>query len=156
MNGMFIYDISNPASPAAQGQFTHLRSCDPVVADGNYAYVTLRNGTPCAGSINQLDIVNINNVLAPSLAKTYTMTNPHGLAKDNNLLFICDGKAGLKMYDATDPLNISLKKQISDIETFDAIAWNGNLLVVAKDGLYQYAYSFPGNLDLKSKLSVNR
>ena len=45
MTGMFIYDISNPATPVAQGQFTHVRSCDPVIADGNYAYVTLRGGT---------------------------------------------------------------------------------------------------------------
>ena len=41
------------------------------------------------------------------------MTNPHGLTKDNNLLFICDGKDGLKMYDAADPLNIVLKKAIA-------------------------------------------
>jgi hypothetical protein len=156
MTGMFIYDITNPAAPVAQGQFTHVRSCDPVITDGKYAYVTLRNANACNGTVNQLDIVNISNIYTPLLSKTYPMVNPHGLTKDNNLLFICDGKAGLKMYDAADPLNISLKKEISDIETFDAIAWNGNLLVVAKDGLYQYAYSAAGNLNLKSKISVNR
>jgi hypothetical protein len=84
------------------------------------------------------------------------MTNPHGLAKDNNLLFICDGKGGLKMYDAADPLNIILKKTVDGIETYDAIAWNNNLLVVAKDGLYQYDYSNPANLVQRSKLSVKR
>jgi hypothetical protein len=156
MTGMFIYDITNPASPVAQGQFTHVRSCDPVITDGKYAYVTLRNGTACNGTVNQLDIVDIGNIYTPLLSKTYQMISPHGLTKDDNLLFICDGKAGLKMYDAADPLNITLKKQINDIETFDAIAWNGNLLVVAKDGLYQYAYSAAGNLNLKSKISVNR
>jgi len=154
--GMFIYDISNPASPVPQGQFTHVRSCDPVIADGNYAYVTLRGGNACGGINNQLDIINISNVLSPTLAKTYLMTNPHGLTKDNNLLFICDGAAGLKMYDAGNPLNIVLKKQLPELETYDAIAYNGNLLVVAKDGLYQYGYSAAGNLDLKSKISVQR
>jgi hypothetical protein len=156
MTGMFIYDITNPATPVAQGQFTHVRSCDPVITDGKYAYVTLRNGTACNGAVNQLDIVDISNIYTPLLSKTYPMVNPHGLTMDNNLLFICDGKAGLKMYDAADPLNISLKKQISDIETYDAIAWNGNLLVVAKQGLYQYDYSAGNKLDLKSKISVNR
>ena len=154
--GMFIYDISNPASPSAQGQFTHVRACDPVIADGNYAYVTLRNGNACSGTSNQLDVINISNVFSPSLARTYPMTNPYGLTKDNNLLFVCDGKAGLKIYNASDPLNISLTKEISGIETYDAIAFNGNLLVVAKDGLYQYDYSVPGSLNLKSKISVNR
>jgi hypothetical protein len=155
-NAMFIYDISNPATPVAQGQLTHIRSCDPVIADGNYAYVTLRTGNTCAGTVNRLDIVNVSNVLSPSLVRTLPLTNPYGLTKDNNLLFICDGTGGLKMYDATDPVNISLKKQISNMETYDAIALNGNLLVVAKDGLYQYAYSYPDNLSLKSKISVNR
>ena len=153
--GMFIYDISNPAYPSAQGQFTHVRACDPVIADGDYAYVTLRNGNACSGTSNQLDVINISNVFSPSLARTYPMTNPYGLAKDNNLLFICDGKAGLKIFDVSNPLAISLKKQISDIETYDAIASNGNLLVVAKDGLYQYDYSVPGSLSLESKIPVN-
>lgn len=156
MTGMFIYDITNPATPVAQGQFTHVRSCDPVIADGNYAYVTLRGGTACGSINNQLDVVNINNVMSPSIAKTYPMTNPHGLTKDNNLLFICDGKDGLEMYDAANPLAIVLKKQLPDMETYDAIAFNGNLLVVAKDGLYQYGYSYPATLDFKSKISVNK
>ncbi|MEO7984422.1 MAG: hypothetical protein ABI688_10110 [Bacteroidota bacterium] len=156
MSGMFIYDITNPSLPVRQGQFTHARSCDPVITDGYYAYVTLRDGTACSGISNQLDVVEITNILSPRLAKTYLMTNPHGLAKDNKVLFICDGKAGLKMFDATDPSNITMKKQVSNIEAYDAIAYNGNLLVVAKDGLYQYGYSFPITLELKSKISVNR
>ncbi|MBC7872592.1 MAG: hypothetical protein H7Y01_01275 [Ferruginibacter sp.] len=154
--GMFIYDISNPATPVAQGRFSHARSCDPVIADGNYAYVTLRSGSTCDGYTNQLDVVNITNLNAPTLAKTYLMTNPYGLTKDNNSLFICDGKSGLKMYDAANPLDIILKKQLPDIETYDAIAVNGNLLVVAKEGLYQYGYTYPGTLNFKSRIAVNK
>jgi hypothetical protein len=154
--GMFIYDITNPATPTAMGQFIHVRSCDPVIADNNYAYVTLRNGTACLGFNNQLDLVNVNNLNAPVLAKTYQLTNPHGLTKDGNLLFICDGRDGLKIYNASDPMNLILKRTISGIETFDAIAWNNNLLVVAKDGLYQYDYSNPDNITLRSRLSINR
>ena len=155
-NGMFIYDISNPAIPVAQGQFQHTRSCDPVITDGDYAYVTLRDGTACAGFLNELQVLNINNLNAPFFVRSYQMVNPHGLTKDNNLLFICDGKAGLKMYQASDPRSITLVNQISNMETYDAIAWNGNLLLVAKDGLYQYSYSSPDNLQLESKISVNR
>lgn len=154
--GMFIYDITNPATPVAMGQFTHARSCDPVIADNNYAYVTLRNGTACLGFNNQLDLVNISNLQSPVLAKTYPLTNPHGLSKDGNLLFVCDGRDGLKVYDATNPMNLVLKRNITDIETFDVIAWNNNLLVVAKDGLYQYNYSNADNITLRSKLTVNR
>ncbi|MCX6319358.1 MAG: hypothetical protein NTW29_18925 [Bacteroidetes bacterium] len=154
-NGMYIYDITNPATPVSMGRYTHIRACDPVVADDHFAYVTLRNGTACAGFTNELQILNIDNLMAPSLVVTKPMTNPHGLAKDNNLLFICDGKAGIKLYDATNPLNIVLKQNITGMETYDAIAWNKNLLVVASDGLYQYDYT-NGTLTQKSKLSVTK
>jgi hypothetical protein len=155
-SGMFIYDISNPATPVREGAFTHARACDPVITDGDYAYVTLHDGTVCQGFSNQLDVINVANVSAPSLLRSYTMTHPHGLSKDGNLLFICDGRDGLKMYDATVPGAIVLKKHITGIETYDAIAWNNNLIVVAKDGLYQYDYSHPNNLVQRSKLSVDR
>ena len=84
------------------------------------------------------------------------MTHPHGLTKDNNLLFICDGRDGLKMYDATNPGAIVLKKHLTVLEPYDAIAWNNNLIVTAKDGLYQYNYSNPNELVQKSKLTINR
>ncbi|HEV8284223.1 MAG TPA: hypothetical protein VGQ09_07925 [Chitinophagaceae bacterium] len=154
-SGMFIYDISNPASPNRVGQFTHATSCDPVIADDNNAYVTLHDGTQCGGTANVLDVLNVTNLSAPSLIKSYPMTHPHGLAKDNNLLFICDGRDGLKMYDATNLSSLVLKKHITGLETYDAIAWNTNLIVVAKDGLYQYDYSNPNDLVQRSKLTVN-
>lgn len=154
--GMFIYDISSPANPVKVGQFQHARACDPVITDGTHAYVTLRDGTECTGTSNQLDVLDVTNMSSPSLLRTYSMTNPHGLSKSGNLLFICDGRDGLKMYDAATPGNIVLKKHITGIETYDAIAWNNNLIVVAKDGLYQYDYSNPSELTLRSKLAVNR
>lgn len=153
--GMFIYDITNPASPQSQGQFAHMQSCDPVIADDQYAYVTLRAGNLCGDLQSQLDVINISNVLAPSLAKVYNLVNPYGLSKDGNTLFVCDGTDGLKVFDATNPLNLTLKQHLTGMETYDAIAMNGNLFLVAKDGLYQYDYS-GSNLNLKSKIPVSR
>ena len=82
------------------------------------------------------------------------MTNPHGLAKDGNTLIICDGRDGLKFYNASDVRNLSLQKQIKGIDTYDVIAFNGWALVVAKDGLYQYDYSSLSNISLISKMNV--
>jgi hypothetical protein len=81
------------------------------------------------------------------------MTNPHGLSKDGDLLFICDGKDGLKVYK-TKEYDIEGLQTISGIETYDVIAYNKVALVVASDGLYQYDYSDPSNLKLLSKISV--
>lgn len=155
-NGMFIFDISNPVAPAREGSVAHFTACDPVVADDNYAFVTLRAGRACQGNSNQLDVINVQNVMAPVLVKTYGLTNPWGLAKDGNLLFVCDGTDGLKVYNSSNVFSLQLLDQVRNIETYDAIAWSNRLLVVAKDGLYQYNYSNPSSLSLISKMAVNK
>ncbi len=43
-NGMYIYDISAPDTPKYVSELQHVTSCDPVVVDDKYAYVTLRGG----------------------------------------------------------------------------------------------------------------
>jgi hypothetical protein len=154
--GMFIYDLSNPANPSAQGQFTHANSCDPVIADGQYAYVTLRNGTTCNNNINELNVVDVSNLSTPVLKTRRNLVNPHGLAKDGNVLLVCDGRDGLKIYDASSPLNLQLTKRVEGLETFDVIAKNNKAIVVAKDGLYQYDYADPANPTLLSKIAVNK
>jgi hypothetical protein len=154
-NGMFIYDISNPVTPVRQGSVAHFRACDPVVADNNYAFVTLRAGNFCMGTSNQLDVIDVQNLMSPVLVKTYGLTNPHGLSKDGDLLFVCDGTDGLKVYNTSNVLSLQLLDHIRNIETYDVIAWNNRLLVVAKGGLYQYNYSNPSNLSLISKMTVN-
>jgi hypothetical protein len=155
-SGMFIYNINNADAPASVGQFSHTRSCDPVIADDTYAYVTLRSGNTCQGFTNQLEIVKLNNITDPVLQKTYPMTNPHGLSKDDDLLFICDGKDGLKVYNASNVMNLQLLTTIPGIETYDVIAMNNIALVVAKDGLYQYNYADPVNLKLISRIGLSK
>jgi hypothetical protein len=155
-SGMFIYAISNPDQPQKLSEFSHVRSCDPVIADDQNAYVTLRSGTLCMGFTNQLEVLDISNLLQPSLIKTYPMTNPHGLSKEDDLLFICDGADGLKVYDATLPGNLQLLKTIGGFETYDVIAYNNLALVVAKDGLYQFDYSDRNNIKQLSKITLGR
>jgi len=154
-NGMFVYNINNADRPALVGQFSHVQSCDPVIADDNYAYVTLRTGTSCFGNANQLEILQLNSFTNPKLVKDYDFTNPHGLSKDRNLLFICDGADGLKIYNASDVSNLLLVKQFSGIETYDVIALDHIALVVAKDGLYQYDYANENNIRLVSKIGIS-
>jgi hypothetical protein len=156
--GMLIYDITNPRQPVRKSTYNHLRSCDPVIVDDTLAYVTLRSGTNCGGAINSLDVVNIKNINAPSLVISYPMTNPHGLGKDGDLLFICDGNAGLKIYNASDPRVISsrLLKTYPDIKTYDVIPLGGLLVMIGDDGLFQYDYSDVNNISLLSTIPVEQ
>jgi hypothetical protein len=153
--GMVIFSAANPLQPVQLGTFTHARVCDPVIADDNYAYVTLRTGSTCGGMANELDVVNIQNLPATTLVKSYPLTNPHGLSKEGNTLFVCDGTAGLKVYDATNINSLQLLTTVGGINTYDVIAYNGVAIVVTKDGLYQYDYTNRSNLKLLSKISMN-
>lgn len=154
--GLFIYDVSDPENPVKSGEFSHGRACDPVVTDGNYAYVTLHTGSKCGGNLNELNVIDIKDLMNPALVKTYAMTSPGGLSKDGNLLFVCDGNSGVKVYNAADPADLKFLKQIEAIEPYDVITGNNHALVVAKDGLYQYDYSNVSNIRKLSVITVKR
>lgn len=154
--GMFIYSIDNPESPELKGEFGHVQSCDPVVAEGDFAYVTLRGGNLCGSFTNQLDVLDISNLRNPKLLYTYLMDSPYGLGIRNNILFICDGESGLKVYDASDPATIGQNQlaHFPDINAFDVIPLDNVLLLIGKDGFYQYDYSDPTNVKLLSTIPV--
>lgn len=155
--GMFIYSLQNPATPQKTGSFQHAFACDPVIADDTHAYVTLRSGTTCRAAVsNQLDVIDIANMQSPSLIKTYPLTNPHGLSKDGNLLFVCDGKDGLRIYNAANPASLSLVKHLKGFDAYDVIAWNGNALVVTKTALLQFDYSNQTNISQRSSIAIQR
>ncbi|MGN6493640.1 MAG: LVIVD repeat-containing protein [Agriterribacter sp.] len=155
MTGMFMYDLTNPLVPVKLGEFSHGRACDPVITDGSFAYVTLRAGTNCGGALNELNVVDIKDLMNPVLVKTYGLTQPAGLSKDGDLLFICDGATGVRVYDASDVSNLKELKQIKIDDSYDVIANNGIALVVAKDGLYQYDYSNTNDIKLLSAYSIH-
>jgi hypothetical protein len=154
--GMVIYDISVPTLPKSRIFFNHARSCDPVIVDDTLAYVTLRSGTNCGGVLNCLDVVNIKDLSKPSQVISYGMTNPHGLGKSGKVLFVCDGSAGLKIYDASNPKQIlnNVLKTYPGINAYDVIPLGTVLVMVGDDGLYQYNYSDILNITLLSKIQV--
>lgn len=151
--GVYVFSTANPAQPALLSMFGHISICDPVIADDNFAYVTLHDGTICHGTLNQLDVLDISNITSPRYIKTYPLTSPHGLSKDGNTLFICDGVAGLKVFDAEDVNNIKLLQTIDGINAYDVIAFNHNAIVVTTNGLYQYNYTNNKQVTLTSKIT---
>jgi hypothetical protein len=157
-NGMYIYSLSDPSNPEFISNFWHASSCDPVVVEGQYAYVTLRAGNLCGDNISQLDVIDISDIYAPVLVKEYPMEEPYGLGIDEGILFICDGDAGLKVYDASDPMAIDQNKikQYRDINAWDVIPLGNVLIMIGTDGLYQYDYTDPENIRELSVIPIQR
>ena len=153
--GMLIYETSSPNNPTEVSVINHLTACDPVVVQGNYAYVTIRSGNTCAGVLNQLDVVDVSDFNNPILKASFQFINPHGLGIDGDKLFICDGTAGLKVLDATNPLTCGnqLIKTFDNIQATDVIPHNNIAIVIGDDGIYQYDYSDIQNLNLLSVIN---
>ena len=155
MRGMYIYDISSPASPSLVSEFSHGTACDPVVVDGDYAYVTLRGGNGCGATESGLFIVDISVIEKPVLAKTYPLDGPYGLGIKDEKLFICDGESGLKVYDKTDIAQLRELDHFEDIVTYDVIPLENHLIMVGDGVLYQYAYQEDG-IKLLSQIGLEQ
>lgn len=151
--GMIIYDTeSDTERPKQKGEVEHVEACDPVVVQGDYAYVTLRSGSDCGGIENELQVIDVSKKWMPVLKRQFDMDDPHGLAVEGDLLFICDGDSGLKVFDNSDPLDCGdrLLYNFPAIQTSDLILNDGTAIMIAKDGVYQYDYSNPSDLQFTS------
>lgn len=152
--GMYIFDVSNAFNPKAAGFFGHYHMCDPVIADGNYAYVTLHNEGRCNGNINEMDVLDITDIYHPVLLNIIAMTSPRGLAKNGKTLLVCDGTTGLKIFDATNPAAPVLKQKLNMPQTSDVIIYNNVAIVAAVDGLYQLNSINNNFLSMLSKIEL--
>ena len=158
-NGMYIYDNTDPSSPRYLSEFVHARACDPVFVDGNTAYVTLSEGNTCANFTNQLDVIDVSDLLAPTLIKSYDMYRPKGLSVYDDKLFLCDDKAGLKIFDVTDKEAISENK-ISSIQgntLIEVIHMSPTeIMAIGPDGIFQYNVENPESPVLLSHVEVEK
>ncbi|MFL1012073.1 LVIVD repeat-containing protein [Flavisericum labens] len=152
-NGMYIYNLNNPAFPEYVSEFTHWEGCDPVVVDGDYAYLTLRGGNDCGQLESVLEIIDVSDKSKPSLVARHELENPYGLGIKSNTLYVCDGTAGLKLFDKTDPLAVSMLNAYKDIQAKDVIPLEDKLLMIGGNTLYQYSYVENG-VELVSSFSL--
>ncbi|MDR3219871.1 MAG: hypothetical protein LBU22_13020 [Dysgonamonadaceae bacterium] len=147
-DGMYIYDITRPEFPQQMSFVSHIRSCDPVVASGHYAYVTLNSeNTWCGNVSNVLNIYDISNIKKPSLIAAETLNFPKGLGVDGNKLFVCDAVQGIKIYDVSEPSvpiwkdDLSHIPEAKSIKPYDVIPMNGLLFTSSDKGFYQFDYT---------------
>lgn len=152
--GMHMFDITEGSRPGYLSSFEHVESCDPVVAQDTLAFVTLRTESSCRNGINRLDVLNVKDLFNPQLIRSLPMQNPHGLAINGNMLFVCEGKYGMKVFEVNGG-DLKQIKHHTSIRSNDVILSNDSLMiVVADDGIFQYDYSDVGNIELLSQVRI--
>jgi hypothetical protein len=153
-NGLYIYDITTPATPTYISEFLHVTSCDPVVVDDTYAYVTLRGGNNCGATESVLEIIDITDDSNPFLKERYPMDNPYGLGIKDDLLFICDGTSGLKVYNKNKIESLELLNTFKNSSAFDVVPTADSLIMIGDNTIYQYSYNTNG-IEFLSEYSLH-
>ena len=145
-NSMTIVNVSNPSAPIYVSEYVHTVSCDPVYPFKDVAYLTLRSSDDgCNGTINSLDVIDINNINNPTPLTSIPMTSPYGLRIVNNFLFVGEGENGLTVFDANSPENLVYVNNYENIHAFDVMMHptiSDRLLTTNHSGLQQYSIDF--------------
>ncbi|HMN89007.1 MAG TPA: hypothetical protein PKD70_00645 [Saprospiraceae bacterium] len=143
-SGMLIYQLSANGNPSFVSAYQHVVSCDPVVANKEFAYVTLR-ATGCRGAgfgaADRLDIISIANIRQPQIISSYFMREPYGLGVDGTTLFVCDGRYGVRVFNVANPSSIVEIAHLEGFTAYDVIPLRGLLLVIGPENIYQYDYT---------------
>jgi hypothetical protein len=153
-DGMYIYSIADPKRPEKLSTARHLRSCDPVVADGNLSYVTLRGG-PCGPAIDGLYIYDVKDITNPSQLSLLELSNPSGLGVKDSVVFVCRGQYGLTAVNAKDPSHPKEMYTINDANFTDVIPYENILICYVSDGLLLYDISNLKNIVKVGNVSYN-
>jgi hypothetical protein len=156
-NGMHILDLVNPSSPNLLSTYQHITACDPVVVEGDRAYVTLRSGNICGGNQDLLEVIDIADKYNPVRKFSFSMTEPFGLGIDRRILFVCEGEYGLKVYDASYESSITshLIAAFPGINAYDVIPLEDFLFMIGEDGFYIYDYSDLNNITILGSLPIS-
>ena len=150
-NAMYIYDITNAELPKLMSQSNHFRACDPVVANGTNAYVTLHTNAACGGSVNELKTYDITDVENPILLNTRGLTQPKGLSLyGTNFLLVCD--ESVKIFDVTDPADSKYLEEIPTTGAIDIIIRNNSAFIISDGSISQYQLD-PSDISNFKKIS---
>lgn len=145
-NSMTVFDASSPSNPQYASDFWHATSCDPVYPCGDVAYVTLRTGdvAMCPGDVNSLIVLDIGDPTAPIQIDEIEMISPFGLTLHEDLLYVAEGESGMKIFDASDKLNISLIHFDESLAVYDIMphpVYDDFILTTGPNGINQYQTS---------------
>lgn len=147
-----LVDITSPLSIQPLLYFDEVYSCSPFAVDDTLIFSTSRTGTFCGSSSNILSVISISDIQNPRLLKEYQMTAPLGFVKEGDILFVCDTYSGLTIYDASDPLTMTIIKTYPEINAHNVLIYNDILVLLSNDGIYQYDYSDLQNITLLSSI----
>jgi len=154
-----IYLLDNRSKPTFRSKVEHSTSCDPVLAEGDIAYSTLRSVTNegCSGSDNMLMVLDVESSKKSKLLESYDLKSPYGMAIINQHLFVGEGINGLTIFDIHDKREPEEVKRIKSTIAYDIMAHPTKqdiIIVTNKFGLKEYKMNW-NNLSIQEVGALN-
>ncbi|WP_284651182.1 LVIVD repeat-containing protein [Flavobacterium terrisoli] len=137
--GMFTVDAEDEFNPYFVSGFSHATACDPVVVFGDTAYITVRGGSSCGAINDQINVIDVTDIAAPTLLSTYFVDEPYGLGVKSNVLYVGCGSNGLKVFNAANSANLTLENTYP-VNVKDVIPLSSHLITVGDNKIIQYSY----------------
>jgi hypothetical protein len=144
VDGLRVYDISNPTNLINVGYIHDSGQAWGVAVSGNYAY--LANS---GDGLRVYDISNPTNVISVGHIHDGGVSgNAYNVAVSGNYACLANGYDGLRVYDISDPTNPINVGHANDGDAAYGIAVSGNYAYLANDndGLRVYDISNPTNV----------
>ena len=162
---LYIFELNNLGVPVRKTSVSYFGgefvcSFDPVIVDGNYAYVTLSPFEGSEGrcfrdfSVNELRIYDVTKIENPVLLVQFPLDNPKGLTIDNNILFVCEKEKGVKVLNISDKQKPEVITELYGFESYDVIVRNKILFVVGADQIREYDYTDISDIKLISTIRL--
>ncbi len=150
--GLYVIDVSDPASPSEVGSYNTPGQARKVVKDGDYCYVADFGGG--------LVIIDVTDPSDPSLEGWYnTSGRSNGIAVYGDYCYVADGVCGLHVFnidDPTDPLRLDTLDTNGAAQDV-VVSSDGNTAYVADslNGLVVVDVSDPGDIALAGSLETD-
>lgn len=162
--GVGIYQVSgleeDTQSLEFVSRFDHVTAEDPVIANGDTGYFTLRDGNQnMASDRDSVGVIDLADIEQPTLiTENNALKEPFGLAFYQGQLFVCDKASGLSIFqvisdDNEKVIGLDYLASYANYECNDIIIKNGLLILTDGNGITQLRIN-GDQLDFVSQLPI--
>lgn len=138
-SGVYFYSIESRTKPTFLSLYQHIVSCDPVVANDNTAFATLRTGlSRCDRGINALDVIDITDIKNPKQLTRQIKEQPIGLGISGTRLVVCNN--GLELLNVSNRSNPILIHKNNSVRPLDVILKGTKGIALLENGMMNFEF----------------
>jgi len=149
-SGLVIADITDPSEPEILGQINDGKISYRVAIKDNYAFISYMGD-------DGFGIYDISDLTNPSLISYYSDSRCDDVKIIDDVLYVANPGAGLRVFNISDPVSPQLLRTISQSYSVHDIYITGNLMYLGRysDGVQVLDITNPSNPSILDSIDDN-